>query len=56
MFDMTWDNSARNPANPDPARDVPWGDQTWDEMNAGWLRYRELAPGENAAAMMETHK
>ena len=19
----------------DPARDVPWGDQTWDEMNAG---------------------
>ena len=56
VFDMTWDNSARNPANPDPARDVPWGDQTWDEMNAGWLRYRELAPGENAAAMMETHK
>ncbi len=54
VFDMTWDNSARNRANPDPARDVPWGDQTWDEMNAGWLRYRALAPDENAAAMMET--
>ncbi len=53
VFDMTWDNSARNPANPDPAREVPWGDQTWDEMNAGWLRYRELAPGENAAAMIK---
>jgi len=37
---MTWDNSAQNPANPDPTRTVPWGDQTWDEMNAGWIRYR----------------
>ena len=35
VFDMTWDNSAQNPANPDPTRTVPWGDQTWDEMNAG---------------------
>jgi mono/diheme cytochrome c family protein/peroxiredoxin len=49
-FLMRWDNSARNPANPDPARSVPWGDQTWDEMNAGWIRYRELAPGESARA------
>ena len=56
VFDMTWDNSARNPANPDPSRDVPWGDQTWDEMNAGWLRYRELAPGESAAALLQTRK
>lgn len=50
QFDMTWDNSARNPANPDPARTVPWGDQTWDEMNAGWIRYRELSPAERATA------
>jgi peroxiredoxin len=49
-FLMRWDNSARNHANPDPARTVPWGDQTWDEMNAGWIRYRELAPGESARA------
>jgi hypothetical protein len=49
VFDMTWDNSAQNPANPDPARDVPWGDQTWDEMNAGWIRYRD-ADAEDAAA------
>jgi hypothetical protein len=47
-FLMRWDNSARNPANPDPDRSVPWGDQTWDEMNAGWIRYREVAPGELA--------
>jgi len=40
VFDMTWDNSAQNPANPDPNRTVRWGDQTWDEMNAGWIRFR----------------
>ena len=36
-----WDNSAQNPANPDPTRDVPWGQQSWDEMlfGAGSLRY-----------------
>jgi peroxiredoxin/mono/diheme cytochrome c family protein len=53
VFDMTWDNSALNLANPDPTKDVRWGDQTWDEMNAGFLRYRELAPGENAAAIAD---
>ena len=52
-FDMTWDNSALNRANPDPTKDVRWGDQTWDEMNAGFLRYRDLVPGENAAAMIQ---
>ena len=41
VFDMTWDNSSQNPANPDPARVVPWGEQTWDEMNVGWIRYRD---------------
>jgi hypothetical protein len=40
VFEMTWDNSAQNPANPDPARVVHWGEQTWEEMNVGWLRYR----------------
>jgi len=40
VLDMTWDNSAQNPANPDPNRIVHWGEQTWDEMNVGWMRYR----------------
>lgn len=40
VFEMTWDNSAQNPANPDPNRIVHWGEQTWDEMNVGWMRYR----------------
>ncbi len=30
-----YDNSSRNPANPDPERTVPWGLQSWDEMLYG---------------------
>ncbi|MGD9720021.1 MAG: redoxin domain-containing protein [Pirellulales bacterium] len=32
-----FDNSADNPANPDPASPVTWGDQTWEEMMIGWF-------------------
>ena len=49
VFDMTWDNSAQNPANPDPSRVVGWGEQTWEEMNVGWIRYR-YAEGDEASA------
>jgi hypothetical protein len=31
----TFDNSANNPANPDPVAAVRWGDQTWEEMLTG---------------------
>jgi peroxiredoxin len=34
-----FDNSAGNPNNPDPAKAVTWGDQTWEEMMIGWLEY-----------------
>jgi hypothetical protein len=34
-----YDNSAANPANPDPKREVRWGDQTWDEMMIGYLDF-----------------
>jgi mono/diheme cytochrome c family protein len=27
-----YDNSAANKANPDPTKEVTWGDQTWEEM------------------------
>lgn len=27
-----YDNSEKNPANPDPSQTVGWGDQTWEEM------------------------
>lgn len=38
-----FDNSADNPANPDPKKWVRWGDQTWEEMMIGWYTYVELA-------------
>ncbi|MFK7821699.1 MAG: redoxin domain-containing protein [Planctomycetaceae bacterium] len=31
-FDVTFDNSAGNPFNPDPKQWVTWVDQTWEEM------------------------
>lgn len=33
------DNSAKNKFNPDPTKEVRWGDQTWDEMMIGYLDY-----------------
>jgi len=35
-----YDNSAQNKANPDPARTVPWGDQSWDEMFFGQVYWK----------------
>jgi hypothetical protein len=35
-----YDNSKQNPGNPDPARRVPFGEQSWDEMLYGGIRYR----------------
>lgn len=31
-FTISFDNSKHNPANPNPAEHVTWGDQTWEEM------------------------
>jgi hypothetical protein len=32
-----YDNSANNPANPDPTKNVKWGDQSWEEMMVGFF-------------------
>ena len=32
-----FDNSPNNPANPDPTREVKWGDQSWEEMMIGFF-------------------
>lgn len=37
IWSAAWDNSADNPRNPDPGKDVGWGLQTWDEMQNGWM-------------------
>ena len=38
-----YDNSTANKYNPDPTKDVRWGDQTWEEMMIGfWGTVREV--------------
>ena len=32
-----YDNSANNKWNPDPAKEFYWGDQSWEEMLAGFV-------------------
>ena len=32
-----FDNSVNNPFNPDPTKEVKWGDQSWDEMMIGFF-------------------
>ena len=40
LVHTTWyDNSANNPGNPDPNKNVPWGLQSWDEMLYGAFSY-----------------
>ncbi len=48
-----WDNSATNPANPDASRDVPWGEQSWDEMLFGSITWREVTPAEKVALLQK---
>lgn len=40
-----FDNSAQNPANPDPTIDVNWGEQSWDEMFFGTSRWKHVDQG-----------
>ena len=39
-----FDNSVQNPANPDPDRQVPWGQQSWDEMFFGQVYWKPADP------------
>ncbi|MFO0948124.1 MAG: c-type cytochrome [Planctomycetota bacterium] len=39
-----YDNSEKNPANPDPTKPVVWGDQTWEEMMIGWIDFTYNGP------------
>lgn len=54
-----FDNSADNVANPDPSKEVRWGDQSWDEMMLGtfvtsrpeWIKsgeYPKVEPTKNS--------
>jgi len=48
-----WDNSAQNPANPDPNVEVTWGEQSWEEMLFGAMMFRYLTEEESAARAAE---
>jgi hypothetical protein len=34
-----YDNSAKNPRNPDPTKEVRFGEQTWDEMMNAFIDF-----------------
>ena len=52
-----FDNSADNPANPDPTRTVRWGQQTYDEMMIGYVEYHmaegSLGRGRRSGALRD---
>ena len=39
LVEAWYDNSAKNPHNPDPTKTVTWGQQTYDEMMIGYLDF-----------------
>jgi len=47
-FTGTFDNTAMNPFNPDPSDTLSWGEQSWQEMFFGFLRYVEAGSGESS--------
>ena len=56
VWNFNWDNSTQNPGNPDPSKTVKWGDQTFEEMGIGFIRYRYLDEevGKPAAQVTKT--
>jgi hypothetical protein len=48
----TWDNSEENPDNPDPTRNVRFGDESYDEMMIGFVDY-VVAEGRSAQSPEE---
>ncbi len=47
----SFDNSTRNPSNPDPKKTVRWGEQSFDEMFLGWYNVTwEMGASAPAAA------
>jgi hypothetical protein len=51
-----FDNSANNPYNPDPTKEVKWGDQTWEEMMIGFFSVSVADPKVTAAQLIKFEK
>ena len=47
-----YDNSKRNPSNPDPSRQITWGEQSWEEMLFTSVSFRWL--DETAAQQVDS--
>jgi Copper type II ascorbate-dependent monooxygenase, C-terminal domain len=45
-----YDNSANNPANPDPTKVIRWGDRTEDEMMVTWTETLDAPPKDSLSA------
>jgi hypothetical protein len=48
-----YDNSTANKFNPDPTKDVKWGDQTWEEMMIGFWGTVGEAPAKTTSAQQK---
>jgi mono/diheme cytochrome c family protein len=46
-----FDNSEKNKYNPDPKKEVRWGDQTWEEMMIGWISFTYDKPQDRVQAV-----
>lgn len=61
--DMTWDNSAENPANPDPSAEVLYRENTFSEMFVGFMesvpvegvRARPMSPVAKVTELLADH-
>jgi mono/diheme cytochrome c family protein len=49
-----FDNSTKNPQNPDPSKAVRFGEQTWEEMMNGFFDYTVDAQGSKASTSGST--
>jgi hypothetical protein len=50
-----YDNSPNNRNNPDPSKIIYWGDQSWDEMNVGFLEVAFDAAQSPEVAVLSTN-
>ena len=48
-----FDNSARNPSNPNPDKRVTWGDQSFDEMFIGFMDVAKIPPADISEAKQD---
>ena len=47
IYTAWYDNSDKNPANPDPKKTVKWGQQTYEEMHLGYVEFVIDSRGES---------